>query len=333
MKETTLPKVAVIATGGTISCKVDPATGKTVAALTGADLLASLPGSRPPADLELTEFSRIQSTNMHPEQMFEIARAANGLLARPDIAGCVVTHGTSAMEESSYMMDLLLKGDKPVVFTGAMYSAQAPDSDGPRNIESSIRVAASPQARGKGALICMEGEIHAARDAAKMHKSSPHTFVSFDHGALGRVDEDKVIFYRQPLLRRTFEVERIESRVDLIKVVAGSDDRFIRTSVETGAVGIVVEGMPGRGNVPSQVADGIRWARQRGMVVVLAGRAPEGRVLAKYGGGGGVMDLVEMGVILAGDLVPTKARILLMVALAWTRDEGELRRIFAEVAP
>jgi len=147
------------------------------------------------------------------------------------------------------------------------------------------------------------------------------------------VDEDRVIFYRQPLLRRTFQASRIEPNVDLIKVVSGSDDRFIRASVASGAVGFVIEGMPGRGNVPATMADGIRWARERGTVVVLAGRAPEGRVLAKYGGGGGVMDLVEMGVITAGDLLPTKARILLMVALGFTRDEGELRSVFEEVAP
>jgi|GEM_PF-3968708 len=135
MEGTAVPKVAVIATGGTISCKVDSASGKTVASLTGADLLGSLPSKRRYADLELVEFARVQSTNMLPQQMFEIAQAANGLLARADVVGCVVTHGTSTMEESSYMMDLLLNSEKPVVFTGAMYSAQALDSDGPRNIE------------------------------------------------------------------------------------------------------------------------------------------------------------------------------------------------------
>jgi L-asparaginase len=142
-----------------------------------------------------------------------------------------------------------------------------------------------------------------------------------------------VVISRRPGLRRAFRAERIEANVDLIKLVAGSDDRFFRASLQAGAAGIVVEAFPGVGIVSPGALEGIVAAREAGVPVVLATRSLQGRTLPKYGGKIGARDLLPLGVILAGDLAPVKARILLMVLLGYTRDNDQLRELFTDAAP
>jgi L-asparaginase len=324
--------VSVLFTGGTIASRVD-ASGSEVASVSGDELLGQVPGLADVTDVTVEQFSNVSGNSLSLEDMFGIARRACELLRDEDLAGVVVAQGTATIEESAYYAELLLGGPKPVVYTGAMYSATHPDSDGPRNLLNSVRVATAPEARDMGVLVCLNSEIHAARDAAKTHSTHLDTFSSYEHGALGTVDPDRIVFYRRPLLRRTFEVDRIEPRVDLIKVVAGMDDRFVRFSVASGAAAIVIEGLPGTGGVTPGVIAAVRDAIAGGTPVVVTTRCDGGRVFPVYGGGPGSKDMAEAGCIMAGDLSPAKARILLTVALAETRDVEELRAIFAEVAP
>jgi L-asparaginase len=325
-------RVHIIFTGGTIASTVDPATGKAVPAKSADELLSAVPGLADFADVSFEQYSNVSGNTLSLEDLFAIAHRACALL-REEIAGVVVAQGTATIEESSYYADLLLESPKPVVYTGAMYMASEPDTDGPRNIRDAVRVAADPEACGKGAMVCLSGEIHAARDATKTHSTQPNTFSSYEHGILGSVDADRVVLYRQPLLRRTFDVDHIEPKVDLIKVVAGMDGRFVRFSVENEAAAIVIEGLPGTGGVTVPVIEAVRDAIAKGTPVVVTTRCDSGRVLPVYGGGPGSKDMAEAGCIMAGDLSPAKARILLTVALAETRDVEELRAIFAEVAP
>lgn len=327
------PCVVVITTGGTIASRPDPVTGAVVPALSGPDLVAAVPGLGEVAEIEVVPFSNVLGPALTPDQLFAIATTARAALLRADVAGVVVTAGTGIIEEGSYLCDLLNDTEKPIVWTGAQFSADMWDTDGPRNLLNSVRVAVSPEARGLGAVVCFNQEINAARDVVKAHKTNQETFTSLDLGILGRADEDRIVILRRPARRRVYLVDRIETNVDLIKLVAGSDDRFFRASIAAGAKGIVIEAFPGVGLVCPGAIPGIRAARDAGLPVVLTTRSLMGRTIPKYGGGIGARDLLKLGVILGGDLAPTKARILLMVLLALTRDEAELRQRIADAAP
>ena len=283
--------------------------------------------------MEVRPFGNVLGPALTPEDLFAIGRQATEALGRREVAGVVVTAGTGIIEEGSYMCELLNRTDKPIVWTGAQFSADMWDTDGPRNLLNSVRVATSPDARDLGAVVCFNQEINAARDVVKTHKTNVHTFTSLERGILGRADEDGVTFVRRPARRRSYAVERIEPNVDLIKLAAGSDDRFFRASIGAEAKGIVVEAFPGVGIVSPGALAGVVAARDAGVSVVLTTRSLEGRTSTKYGGELGAKDLVKRGVILAGDLYPSKARILLMVLLGLTSENEQLTELFADASP
>src|SRR6476469_3171221 len=166
------PKVVLLATGGTIASRYDPALKRTVASARAEDLLQALPQVGEVADIEIENFATMPSFDMTVPFAFGLATRINEVLARNDVHGVVVTHGTDTMEETSYLADLLLQSDKPAVFTGAQRAADDPHSDGPPNLLNAIRVAASERARDLGAMICFNGTIHAARDVTKTHASA-----------------------------------------------------------------------------------------------------------------------------------------------------------------
>ena len=327
------PAVVIITTGGTIASRLDPATGGVVPAVSGEELVRAVPGLAEIANVEVRPFGNVLGPALTPEDLFTIARQANESLARSEIAGVVVTAGTGIIEEGSYLCELLNTSSKPIVWTGAQFSADMWDTDGPRNLLNSVRVALSSDALDLGAVVCFNQEINAARDVVKTHKTNMYTFASLERGILGRADEDRITIVRRPAQRRSYAVDRIEPNVDLIKLVAGSDDRFFKASLAASAQGIVVEAFPGVGIVSPGALAGIVAARKAGVPVVLATRSLAGRTVAKYGGEIGAKDLVKLGVILAGDLYPTKARILLMVLLGQTTENERLRDLFEDAAP
>jgi L-asparaginase len=325
------PSVVVVSTGGTIASRFDPLQGKVVAARSGEDLLEMVPRAKDIADIEVENFCNIGSYQLSPDIAFRLVRRIDEILDRPDVMGVVVTHGTDTMEETCYLADLLVASEKPIVFTGAQRSGDDPDSDGPRNLLNAIRAAASPLARGLGAMLCFNDELHAARDVTKVHTTRVQTFQSYDHGMLGEIDGNQVIIYRKPTLRRMFQIPKLEERVDLILLVLGIDARYIDASIQSKAAGIVLEAF-GRGNANTVIVDGVRRAVNNGIPVIVTSRCPAGRVAPIYGRGGG-KDLEEVGAIFAGDLSGVKARILLMVLLADPHARLLLREVIAEMAP
>ncbi|HZT06998.1 MAG TPA: asparaginase [Chloroflexota bacterium] len=327
------PTAVIITTGGTIASRPDPVTGAVVPAVSGEDLVSAVPGLSHVANVEVRAYRNVLGPALEPEDLFAIGRMAVDALKQDAVDGVVVTSGTGIIEEGSYLCDLLNTTDKPLVWTGAQFSADMWDTDGPRNLLNSVRVAVDPEARGMGAVVCFNQEINAARDVIKHHKSNMHTFTSLDVGILGRADEDRVVFVRRPARRRAFDVARIEPNVDFIKIVAGSDDRFFRASIAAGAKGIVVESFPGVGILSPRTLPGALAAREAGIPVVLTTRSIQGRTIPKYGGEIGARDLIRHGIILAGDLAPSKAHVLLMVLLAVTQDNERLRELFADAAP
>lgn len=307
--------VVVVSTGGTIAMRPDPQTGKLVPAVSGEELVEMLDWPEAPP-LELDDLMSVPSFDMHGATALTLAERVGEHVARDDVAGVVVAHGTDTMEETVYLVDRLLSSEKPAVVTGAQRSADERDTDGPRNLRDAVRVAASPAARGRGALVVFAGEIHAAREVRKVHTSALRAFASPGYGPIGHVDGDEVVFRARPERRAPLRppLGRIETRVDLLRLYAGSDDRFLRASLASGTRAIVLEGT-GRGNANEVVLAAVRDAVQAGVAVVVCSRCAEGRVEPVYGRGGG-KDLAEAGALFAGDLSGPKARILLQLALA-----------------
>ena len=270
------PKVVLLATGGTIASRYDPALGRTVASQRAEDLLEMLPQVGDVAAIEVDNFATIPSFDMTVQFAFGLARRIDEVLARPDVAGVVVTHGTDTMEETSYLADLLLQSDKAVVFTGAQRAHDDPQSDGPPNLLNSIRVAASPLARGLGAagLLQRHDPRGARRDQEFTRAPSKH-FNPTSAAPLGEVDGGKVVVHRRPVLRRSFQVDRLEDRVELFRLALGVDLRGLEAAIERGIAGLVIEAF-GRGNGPSRLSELVRLAAQKDIVVLITSRCPEG---------------------------------------------------------
>ncbi|MEK6593606.1 MAG: asparaginase [Pseudomonadota bacterium] len=323
-----LPRVKVVSTGGTICMKLDPNTGGAVPALSGADLVATVPGLGDAAHVEVEEFSCVPGVDMGPSTWAPLVRRLRAIFdSDPDLAGIVVTHGTGLADEAAYFADLGLAEARPVVFTGAVRNASIWDTDGPRNILGATRVAAAHVARDMGVLVCLNDQIHAARDVVKRHANSVEAYMSGDHGLLGNVYYDTVRFYRKPVRRPHFSIEKLDSRVEIVMMYSESDGRFVKTCIDTGASGIVIQGV-NTGNVSTALHTAILKALRAGIVVVLTTNLPNGQVYPIYGFPGGGKALMDAGAIMAEDLKPRKARLLLMFALGETRDPKRLQEIF-----
>jgi L-asparaginase len=313
--------VVVLSTGGTIMARADPDTGKLVPAVSASELVEMMAWPEAP-ELEVEDFTSVPSWDLHGDLALRLARRAREHAGRDGVAGVVVPHGTDTMEENVYLADLLL-GDvgTPVVFTGAQRAASEPDADGPANLRNAIRVATSPAARGRGATICFAGEVHAAREVRKVHTSALRAFDSPGYGPIGHVDGDVVAFRRALERRAAFDPDRLETRVDLVRLYAGADARFVRAAVDSGARAIVLEAT-GRGNANDVIVAAVRDAVAGGVAVVVCSRALAGRVEPAYGRGGGA-DLADAGALFAGDLAGPKARVLLQVALGAGADAAD----------
>ena len=324
-----MKKVLFIFTGGTISMKIDPDLGVAIPVLSGEEILSFVPGLEQLCNFEILDFSRLPGPHMTPEHMFELSEVLNRQLGRKDVHGVVITHGTDTLEETAFLLDLRLQTSKPVAIVGAMRNSSELGWDGPANLRAAVRVVLEGKPALQGVLVVMNEQILSASEATKTHTESLNTFQSLNFGPLGIVDKDRILWMRQIVRRQTFRSERIEPRVDLLKMVAGSDDRLVRLALESGANGLVIEGT-GRGNVPPQVIPGIQSAIDQGIPVVIATRCLQGRVLDTYGYEGSGRDLRKRGAIFAGFLPGPKARIKLMVVLGQTRDLPEIKRLMEE---
>ena len=322
------PKLALVFTGGTISMALDPQTGAAKPALTGAEILARIPGGLEGVEFEVEEFGKYPGPHMDPDRMLDAARRVGSLLERDDIAGAVVTHGTDTLEETAYLFDLILPGRRPAVFTGAMKTSSEPNWDGPANLVAACKVAADPTSAGRGTLVVLDDAIHAAAQVTKGDTEAFGSFKSPRSGPLGRVDRGKVSYLTAPERPARLPMpDRLEGRIDLVAAGAGADDRLLRASIDSGARGLVLQAL-GRGNVPPAMLPGVRHALDAGLPVVVTSRCATGRVAPRYGYAGGGAVLEEMGCILAGDLPAVKARIRLMVLLAGDADAAALRTAF-----
>ena len=328
-----LPHVTILSTGGTIASQYDEARGGLVPALSGAELVAAVPELSEVATVKVEQIANIGSPDMTPEIWQKLARRANELLAGEEVDGIVVTHGTDTLEETAYFLDLTVTSDKPVVMVGAQRAPSYYDTDGPRNLLNAVRVAVSPEAKGKGTFVVMNGQIHAAREVTKTNTIARETFKTLEFGALGVANLGGVKFYRAPLRRQTIAIEDDEdvrlSRVEIVAHYAGADGRLIRALLRDpgGLEGLVIAGT-GLGHVSVPMFDAIAEVRERGIPVVISTRVYTGRLMALYASKGRGIALQKIGAVLADNLSPQKARILLMLAMTRTKEPQELQAIF-----
>lgn len=310
------PRVHVIATGGTISnMGNDPRR-------TGAELVAGIPGLADVADVTSEQFSNVASSSVTQEMLRDLARRIRTMQSEPNPpAGFIVTHGTDTMEETAFFLDLTVGGCAPVVLTGAMRQANWPGADGPANLYNSVRLAISPDARGRGALLLMNDEIFLAREVTKSNTTRLNAFSAPEAGPAGVTDPDGV-YFRSPApsacAAPLIDVGKLElfPRVDIVYAHIGADSTLVDALVSAGARGIVVAGVGRGGTTPSQ-SRALRRATEKGVIVLTSNRTGGGRV-GRPTVPESLNNLPEgRGVTLgAGDLNPQKARILLSLALA-----------------
>jgi L-asparaginase len=326
-----LPKVLLIATGGTIS-------NRTGGRLTGDDLLKSMPGLDRYVRAEAEQFANVASSELSIPQWLDLARRINAAFDDDqELAGIVVTSGTDTLEETAYFLNLTVRSEKPVVVVGSMRNPSTLGYEGAANLLEGFRVAAEPASRGKGVLVVLNDEINAARDVTKTDALRLDTFQSRDYGILGVVDSDRVVFYRAGVKRHTaaaeFDIRELKDlpRVDVIMVYQGASGDLIKAAVDQGAKGIVIASA-GAGATSGTQGEGIQYAVSKGVFVVTSTRTGSGRIAAGRRGraGGGDARVEPILRIAAEDLAPVKARILLMLAIAAKADGAAIQRMFTE---
>jgi L-asparaginase len=327
-----LPHVAILSTGGTIASRHDPETGATRVVASGDDLVAAIPGVADIARVSVETVFTKASFRMTPGDVQTLAAAVRRQLATEDVAGVVVTHGTDTMEETAFLLDLLVDtADPPVVFTGAQLSGDMEGADGPRNLVNAVRVAGDRATRGLGVVIAFADSLLAARDATKQHTSRLEAFISSRGARLGELSRDAIRVYARPAARPTYAVEQLVTSVALIHLAMGMESVSLESLLAQGSQGIVLAAF-GIGNANPAICEGVARATEQGVPVVVTSRCGAGAVTPVYSHGGG-KDLAAAGAIFGGDLSPEKARLALMVLLgrgdAIETIRSELARIAA----
>ena len=328
---TGLPHVVILATGGTIAGTASSSTatvGYAVATVGVQALIAAVPELGRIAVVRGEQVLQIASENMTPQLWLKLGKRVAEVLAEPDVAGVVITHGTDTLEETAYFLDLTVHSDKPIVLVGAMRPATSISADGPMNLYEAVLVAASREAVGRGTLVCMDDEIDAAREVTKTNTTALDTFRTPVVGSLGVISGGRPVFYRSPARRHNtgseFDVTALAElpRVDIVPAYAGAGRGAVDFAISSGARGIVYAAV-GDGSVPLDVRPAFAEARKKGVVVVRSSRVGSGAVVRN-----GEISDDEFDLVAADNLNPQKARILLMLALTRTSDTRVIQQIF-----
>ena len=335
MSSTDTPHVVVLSTGGTIAGR----GGSTLSlseykagSLLGQELVEAVPELDRFARVRVEQVCNVGSSNITFAHWRMLAERIDRIFTeQADVAGAVITHGTSTIEETAYFLNLTVRHDRPVVLVGSQRPPTALSADGPLNLVNAVRVAACPEAIGRGVLVVLNDEINAARDVTKSNTYRLETFRSGELGFLGYVDQDRVAFYRSPEKRHTTDSEFDLAAIgDLpcVEIVYSSVQANTPLIIETlhnaGARGIVFAAT-GAGSLSDREKEAVKRsaARSSAPVFVRSSRVGNGRVIGRS-------EFDQLGIIPADNLSPQKARILLMLALARTSDPNELRRIFSQ---
>ena len=327
------PVVRVIGTGGSIAGigpdRMDfilyPEIGKHINIQQSLD---RVPEIQDIANVKSEDLVSVGSTAIGATEWLGLAQRINTIFREePDVAGVVITHGTATLEETSYFLHLTVKSEKPVVITGAMRPPTALSTDADLNLLDAVRTAATPEASGLGVLTVLNNEIQCGRDVTKASTFRVETFRPNELGFLGYADSDgKVEFYRAPIRRHTintpFNVDVMNDlpRVDIIYSYAGDDGLLVDAVRNNKSDGLILAGFGG-GTFPPAVIDAALKLVDDGIPVVLSTRSTSGRVVM-------TPKKSQQGFLVSDNLMPPKARILLMLGLTQTNVPGELQQFF-----
>jgi L-asparaginase len=326
-----LPTIVILATGGTIagSGKTSTTTvGYKAATVAVEQLIEAVPELKKISSPRGEQILQLASQNITNEDWLKLAKRVNELEKEADVDGIVITHGTDTLEETAYFLDLTVKGTKPVVIVGSMRPSTALSADGPLNLYDAVLLAKSPEAVGKGVLVCLEDQISSARDVTKTNTFTTDTFKSPDLGFLGYIQGDRVAFYRTPSRKHTSETEFDIANLDKLPTVeiAYGYENVSRTVVDALAAakvdGIVYAGV-GDGNPNKINEEALADARGKGILIVRSARVGNG-IIARNN----EVDDDKRDFVAADNLNPQKARILLTLALTKTTDTKEIQRMF-----
>jgi L-asparaginase len=324
-----MSSVAVVFTGGTISMRHDPVAGGNVPVLSGADLLATVPGLDEIATVIPIDRGLTPASHFTFPALFEIWATVDRALANDEVVGAVVVQGTDTIEETAFFFDLLHRGSKPVVVTGAMRSASEPDYEGPANIRDAVRCAASAELRDAGVVVVLAGSIEPADDVIKTHTAKFDTFQSLNFGRLGTVAGSEVRVDRARGPRRQVTTKTAAERVRLVVATVAADGQEIEALRAAGADGFVVAAT-GAGNTSPLLLAAATRAIADGLPVVLTTRSPAGEVTAAYAFPGGGATWVRAGALLSGHLGGPKARVALALGLGAGLDRPGLAALLAD---
>lgn len=325
-----LPRVIILATGGTIAgagASADRA-GYTAGKIPIDDLIGTIPSVKKIANISGEQIASVGSQDMTVEIWKKLAIRANEIFAKNEADAIVVTHGTDTQEETAYFLDLVVPSDKPIVLTGSMRPATAISADGPKNLYDAITVAINPKTKGRGVLVSFNEGIFDAREVMKLSTTKTNAFGSPNTGAVGQAYDGRVEYYlssdreRNPKQPIVLTPETQLPRVDIVYMYADAPADQIDFLISKKVDGIVIAGV-GNGNFNKAYMDAVKRAVAAGIIVCRASRTPSGRVVLHD-----EINDEELGTIVSDDLTPQKARVLLMLALTRTKDKKQLQEIF-----
>ncbi|PZL00005.1 L-asparaginase [Staphylococcus aureus] len=315
----------VIHTGGTISMSQDQSNKVVTNDINPISLHQDVINQYAQID-ELNPFN-VPSPHMtiqHVKQLKDIILEA---VTNKYYDGFVITHGTDTLEETAFLLDLILGIEQPVVITGEMRSSNEIGSDGLYNYISAIRVASDEKARHKGVMVVFNDEIHTARNVTKTHTSNTNTFQSPNHGPLGVLTKDRVQFHHMPYRQQALENVNEKLNVPLVKAYMGMPGDIFSFYSREGIDGMVIEAL-GQGNMPPSALEGIQQLVSLNIPIVLVSRSFNGIVSPTYAYDGGGYQLAQQGFIFSNGLNGPKARLKLLVALSNNLDKAEIKSYF-----
>ncbi|WP_062104788.1 asparaginase [Bacillus niameyensis] len=322
-----MKNILVLHTGGTISMQENEQTGS-VSPTIENPLLSYARQLDKLANLITKQPFHLPSPHITVSNMLELKILIEQETRKKSIDGVVITHGTDTLEETAYFLDLTLQTDIPIIVTGAMRSINEVGSDGLYNFISSVRVACTQEARGKGVLVVLNDEIHTAANVTKTHTSNVSTFQSPQYGPIGIVTKREIVFHHKSLFSEKYTLNNITKRVTLVKTYAGMEADLFDAIHDLQYDGVVIEAL-GQGNLPPYCMSGIKKIISSNIPIVLVSRCFNGIAQDVYDYDGGGRQLKEMGVIFCNGLNGQKARIKLLVALTHTNDFKQLNDIFS----
>jgi L-asparaginase len=327
---TNLPRILVLATGGTIAGQADPrATGAYKSGqITGEQLVQAVPGLDKLAKLNAEQISSIGSQDMNDKVWLALANRIQQAFDKNEADGVVITHGTDTLEETAFFLDNVVKSDKPVVLVGSMRPSTAVSADGPGNLYEAVQVAADPRSRGRGVMAVLNDKIQGARSVTKTNTTSIETFNSPNDGPIGYVDTAGGIRFLAQAAgpkHTTYQLPTGDQlpRVEIVYSHANMDAVPIEDAISHGAKGIVLAGV-GDGNTSKQALDALEAAAKKGILVVRSTRVRSGFVTRNV-----EVDDDKDGFVVSEDLNPQKARVLTQLLIAsGVTGPAELQRAF-----